>query len=1029
MGKGQTRSGFRVSAIAAALALSLPAASFGAGLGKLTVLSGLGEPLRAEVELNASKEELATLSAKLAPPAAFRAAGIDISSALRGMKVAVVNGEGGRSTLNLSTDYSVSDPFVDLLLEINWSAGRLVREFTFLLDPPDDVSARTPVAPIVPRGVVSPPSIAERRPAVKAAEATAKPAEDAEQRAAAGKPKHNSAAMTLKTMEKPVANGVGASHKVRPGETLAKIAYENRPEGVSLDQMLLALVRGNPDAFDNGNINRLRAGRILQLPDADSAKAVSPEEAHKQIVAQSTDFNAYRRKLAAQVGAAPAPKEEAAKQGASGKLSARVEDKLPAPADKGDRLKVSRADTPQAGAGAGAAGGKPGAAATDEQLVAREKALKEANSRLAEVEKNVKELQQLVEMKNQALADLQKQAGSKSAVPVAPVVAAAKPAPVPPSVTPAAPAMPPAAIPAPVAQPAPAVPPAQPPKPAVKKPVLPPVPQPEPPSFIETLVSDSTTLAGGGGILALVLGYFGYKGWKRRKEEQAMPAEHSMGPLTVTGASGAPSIFGNAGGRSVDTSASAIQTDFSQSGLSAIDTDEGVDPVAEADVYMAYGRDAQAEEILLDALKSEPERHAIRLKLLEIYAQRRNMLQFETVAGELYAHTGGAGSEWEKASTLGRKLDPHNPLYARTAKEEPVARPAAVPFESPVMDTGEPSVAPGQDSLRSTWTMPGELEQIAAAVAGGAAVQAMAGPATVSPLMTPAAPQLDPVADLDFDLGLEFSDEDADQGHDASFDSTVVLGGPRAGFSMDSLGASEFRIDLDEHLGDLKLPEDEESSTALDQTDILGFNEEAEGAGLDLDLTSIGAFTEASVPEAHEELLDLDLSAAAATPGKSNTENPALGMMDLERTEVGGNLLDFELGDEEPAQQVATSLAPVIDLSDISFDLQDEDDTGLDSDMLDLGSLEATSIGPVADEAFDEFPESAALPPAAMPAAAVEPEIDPAVLEETATKLELAQAYEEMGDREGARELLQEVVNEGSSEQKNRAQDALARIG
>ena len=1028
MGKGQTRTGLKASALATALALSLPAASFGAGLGKLTVLSGLGEPLRAEVELNASKEELSTLSAKLAAPAAFRAAGIDISSALRGVKVSVVNTEGGQPTLRLATDYSVSDPFVDLLLEINWSAGRMVREFTFLLDPPDDVGSRTAVAPIVPRGIAA----SVKAPAAKVATEEGAPPAPKKGKAAKGE-----------------AKSAGSTHKVRPGESLTGIAEENRPEGVSLDQMLVALVRGNPDAFDDGNINRLRAGKILRLPDADAAKAVGKEEAHKQVVAQSSDFSAYRRKLASQVGAAAAPKEEAAQQGASGKISTRVEDKVPAPADKSDRLKVSRTDTPRE-----SVAGTPGAkapSASEEQLVAREKALKEANARLAEVEKNVKELQQLVEMKNQALADLQKQAGAKSGAQAP---------------QPAAPAVPPIAQPAPVAQApqpapvAPVAPVAQPPKPVVKKPMVPPPPPPEPPGFFESLLSDPATLAGGGGILALVLGYFGYKGWQRRKENQPPPAEHSMGPLTVTSGSGTPSIFGSAGGRSVDTSASAIQTDFSQSGLSAIDTDEGVDPVAEADVYMAYGRDAQAEEILLDALKNEPERQAIRAKLLEIYAQRRNMLQFETVAGELYAHTGGAGPEWEKAAALGRKLDPHNPLYARGVKEEP-PKPAAAPFQqapapaSPV-ELPEALGEQSQDNMRSTWTMPGELDQIAAAVAGGAVVNEALKPAAApAPAAKPAPAQMEPVADLDFDLGLEFPEEEAESDHDVSFDSTVVMGGSR---TMSPMADMDFHIDMDEHLGDLKLPETENRAASLNQTEIQSFNADSADDGLDLDLTTIGVTEPVSQPAAQESALDLDLDLTAAhgSFGTATVANPEVGMMDLERTEVGGNLLDFELGEEdEPSALSATTLAPVIDLSDISLDLGDGDEV---VEELQLGNLDATTIAPDAmhEAFFDEpAPEPARKPapepvaaaaqaptPAAAPAPAAaspaapqaapapaEPEIDPAVVEETATKLELAQAYEEMGDLEGARELLQEVLQEGNTTQRKRAEDVLSRIG
>ena len=132
----------------------------------------------------------------------------------------------------------------------------------------------------------------------------------------------------------------------------------------------------------------------------------------------------------------------------------------------------------------------------------------------------------------------------------------------------------------------------------------------------------------------------------RRRQQRAKAAGFNTTALSE--ASTSPnSLFGNAGGQTVDTGTSVLHTDFSQSGLSAIDTDEGVDPVAEADVYMAYGRDAQAEEILLDALKDDPSRGAIYVKLLEIYAQRKSVKQFENIASELFTQTGGAGEEGE----------------------------------------------------------------------------------------------------------------------------------------------------------------------------------------------------------------------------------------------------------------------------------------------------------------------------------------------------------------------------------------------
>ena len=123
-------------------------------------------------------------------------------------------------------------------------------------------------------------------------------------------------------------------------------------------------------------------------------------------------------------------------------------------------------------------------------------------------------------------------------------------------------------------------------------------------------------------------------------------------------------VFGSTGGGVVNTGDNSLASDFSREGLGNIDTDE-VDPIAEAEVYLAYGRDAQAEEILKDALKKDPQRQEIYLKLLEIHAQHNKPSAFETVASELYAVTNGQGDVWQKAVALGRQLDPNNPLFAR----------------------------------------------------------------------------------------------------------------------------------------------------------------------------------------------------------------------------------------------------------------------------------------------------------------------------------------------------------------------------
>ena len=145
----------------------------------------------------------------------------------------------------------------------------------------------------------------------------------------------------------------------------------------------------------------------------------------------------------------------------------------------------------------------------------------------------------------------------------------------------------------------------------------------------------------------------------------------------------------------MNTGDNSLASDFSREGLGNIDTDE-VDPIAEAEVYLAYGRDAQAEEILKDALKKDPQRQEIYLKLLEIHAQHNKPSAFETVASELYSVSGGQGEVWQKAMTLGRQLDPTNPLFAEAGGGAAFA--AATPAAH--IDTDE-AILPAEPEFKS----------------------------------------------------------------------------------------------------------------------------------------------------------------------------------------------------------------------------------------------------------------------------------------------------------------------------------------
>ncbi|HEX6733551.1 MAG TPA: FimV/HubP family polar landmark protein, partial [Azonexus sp.] len=294
----------RAAALAVASCLSLaPWIAQAAGLGKITVLSGLGQPLRAELDVSANRDELSGMTARLAPPDVFRQAGIDYATVLLDLRFTVEKRPNGQTVVKVTSAKPVNEPFLDFLVELNWPAGRLVREYTFLLDPPE-VVAKQATRAVVDARVVDTVQGGGAQPAPAAAPAprSAPPA----RAAAAPKAAPSSGAQT---------------RTVQPGETLRKIASETQHEGVSLEQMLVGIFRSNPEAFAGNNMNRLKAGAILGLPGKESVAAIPEGEAKREFNAQASDWNAYRQKLAATTAAGPA-KDAAAGQSSSGQITA-----------------------------------------------------------------------------------------------------------------------------------------------------------------------------------------------------------------------------------------------------------------------------------------------------------------------------------------------------------------------------------------------------------------------------------------------------------------------------------------------------------------------------------------------------------------------------------------------------------------------------------------------------------------------------------------------------------------------------------
>ncbi|HZB69545.1 MAG TPA: FimV/HubP family polar landmark protein, partial [Sphingomicrobium sp.] len=637
-----------------ASALALPAPAYALALGKLTVTSALGQPLVAQIELSAaSRKELDSLQVKVAEPSLYRQNNLTYQSVLSRARVTVERTPDGRAILRVTSPTPVNEPYLDLMVDVNWASGRVVREYTFLLDPPGTGSLLA-VEPVAPARVGAATTAAAPQAAAPVARTAAAAAPAA-----------------------PPADG----HVVRRGDTLSKIAAQYKPDEVSLDQMLVALFNANANAFEGSNMNRLRSGAILTIPPADAVQSTQTADATRTVRVQASDWRAYRDRVAA---AAPSVDGSGTRESA-GRIGAGADDRAGAAPRGSDQIKVLP-ETP---------GGR-----FNEDAIARNKYLAENNARIADLEKTVRDLQRALELRK----PIPPQVPTVKPAPTVPAVATPAPA----QTTPAATTTPPAVVP-PVTAVKPEPPKAEPPKaepPKASEPVkaaepakapeattiaplpttpaatTPPVdtttPAPAPkavtkaapkaaapqPSFLEDLMANTPTWAIGAGALAILGGIAALVAARRRKTTKFEDSIISGTDIKTN------TVFGSTGGGVVNTGENSLASDFSREGLGNIDTDE-VDPIAEAEVYLAYGRDAQAEEILKDALKKDPQRQEIYLKLLEIHAQHNKPSAFETVASELYAVSQGQGEVWQKAVALGRQLDPSNPMFADGAAPPP----------------------------------------------------------------------------------------------------------------------------------------------------------------------------------------------------------------------------------------------------------------------------------------------------------------------------------------------------------------------
>ncbi len=987
------------SSRAVALLLVVPSAAFALGLGDIRLLSPLGQPLKAQIGLlDATPGALQSLHVQLASQDTFARYGLSWPQFLSGVRLKVVRRADGREVVELSSDQPVTDPVVTLIVEANWDRGRLYREYTVLLNPPMYVphqsqAAAAPVTPAV-TGTARRAGQIARSEAPAAPEPAPAPASPVSEQSAAAAGASSSAPAT--------APGVPRSLVVSRGETLSGIADRLSGAGVNsgLTQgWMVAIYQANPDAFDH-NMNLLRSGTVLRIPDRAAAAAISPAAATAEI----------RRQYAAWHGAA---QQTAGAASGPGRL------RLVAPPG-----------------GAGASGSAASAGASAGQVKALQAQVQGLQTQLAQEHR-------LLQMKDAQLASMQAQLAGKPAPPLAESSAAASPPAAAGAKPPAQSAAPPAAAPAPAPQPAPAAAPhraAQ----ASAKPARLARPAASP-SILGTLASYWWELA----LLGVaLLGYLGLRAWRSRRQSEL---DDSLGRLAAAGAT--PSPYTRLDSSAADTASmrpiaaakddafvveesgtherpripdAAVPeprhvstADTTISSETAVHLDQG-DPLAEADFHMAYGLYDQAADLIRIAIGREPERRDLKLKLLEVFFVWGNKEQFLQTAHELAAtRAEAAPGEWEKIVIMGKQLAPEDPLFEGGAAVSGAAA-AGVDLDLADGQSGfdalDFDIASGQTGQHAQGldldigSALGEGDTAATAESPGTATDRnmaldthFADNATGSTReMTATLPGAD-----DVEFGTEIEGPTVEQPALRMSEQPTIRqkvesalkqsgGEQTAELAIDDLGLDLGAFDAAEHNGEAT-----EASTET-PTMVAGLDEHSRR----IIEQAAGQHAEQASPEPTGTTNAWQIDATELEAVLSEGDAPANGHDAAATSRLAAldesPAIDYDLGAAEPEHGHVTNGA-----NGASLDL----DVGASGAGLDLDVGTAT----VPDAAFTATQKLSADDLAL-------PDLEPVTMSEVGTKLDLARAYMDMGDPEGARNILEEVMHEGSTTQRQEAE-------
>jgi len=969
----------RKLSLAVALVLGIsPFSTFAVGLGNIHLNSALNQYFDAEIDLlSVDQDEIADIKVTLASPDAFRRSGIERPFILSKLRFNAEETADGKTVIRVSSRDPIREPFLNFLIEVNWPKGKLLREYTVLLDPPVTLDRRP--APVQQAPMQRAPSRQMAAPATRT--------------------QTSSSAAAVAPPEVARSPSISEYGPTRRNDTLWGIAKQVRTEGASMEQMMIALQRANPQAFINQNINNLKVGQILRVPKAGEVQELSRREASMAYREQLQDWQADSKptEMAAETADTDRPMAMESPTGVTSEPAVELKIASARPVGEGEA-------GPSEGSGQGAA-----LEQLQQDLIASEEAkqaaLQEAEnvrSRVEDLESQLEDLQRLLSLKSEQLSRLQagvadtpdateeapvlveETEGEGSPVMAEPEIAAPAEGETPEADVPVvmdeavvdtgvpqedtsvatdqetSPVMEETPVTEMAAQPAEAI--VEPEPEPVAKPTSPPAPVKEE-GLLEMITGDTTMLGVAVAGIVVLLALL----WVAVSRRRSSSADFQESILINTIDEGdSEQVMDEISQEPVShpTEETSFLSDFSPSDIDALQDETGeVDPLAEADVYIAYGRYQQAEELIRQAIEKSPERAELKFKLLEILYATKDQEAFVALAENASAE--GLDRKdpvaWGKIVTMGAQLAAGHALFAGGVQSE--------------LDDDELTSLENELGLDNGL----DLDEVST---------------TVDLVDQDATEELESVSALDLDLDKSSEFTELDDLDDLTLDSELL-----------KANLDEISTDLgfeSEDTEQQSVPEADEEVLSLDDGESLALD-----ADTDLSLIVENEFLDEEDTDADLTLSELD------TEGLLEDDDSAFSIEDpLENVEMD----DLKLDAESEAEQLADA---VLDFSD-SLTLEEGDSQTFDTLELDQDNADAPL----------ELDDSFSL-------ADLDQEDDTDVqLEEAGgdltdeinTKLDLARAYVDMEDADGAKSILDEVVKEGNDGQQEEARKLLEQL-